>query len=217
MNLIQTLSKEAILCEKEPIDLSNKVNEFEFREIESMLEKEKISVEQLNQAFELNRTGQLDGYLFEKNSRKVIAYQRVGHRYVSEIIFAFKGWYKYNAKAPQLPAIEPPKPISVKESYEICKNIIIEKYNKGQKDFFYLANFLLEDFYEFERENIDTDKDEQLYLIGEAEKWLKTKKTQEFELGLKIVLTIDKKDARQLAKLHLLAKHIINEYLMGLE
>lgn len=218
MELLQLLTKEAILCEKEPLTpMGNDASMFEYNEIEAMLLKDNVSVEQLSQAFELNRKGQLDGYLFDKNNRKVVAYARVGFRYVSEVIFAFKGWYKYNAKAPILPAIEPPQPISAKESYEICKKVVIDKYEKGQKDYFYLANFLLADFYEFERENIEMDEDERKHLISEAEKWLCAKKSQEFDLGLRVVLTIDKKSARNLAKTYTLVKLIIENYLMDKE
>lgn len=56
------------------------------------------------------------------------------------------------------------------------KGFIIDKYQKGETDFFKLATYLLDDFYDLERSNIGIDKQEQKELIYEAEKWLKSQK-----------------------------------------
>ena len=218
MNLTNILDKEAFLNEKLPLDISNDDHQMEIIEIEKFLQKGNFNLEQLAEAFELNRYGKLQDYLFEKNAKKVIAYQKVGLRYVSEILFAYKEYKRINLV--YKPFELPPAPVmSSLESYESCKKIVIEKYKTGKTDYFELAFYLLVDFYEFERESINLSKDEQINTCNEAEKWLKLKgidkiKTNGGTMKELINLEIGKKDVYSLAKTYILAKFIIESHLM---
>lgn len=220
MELLVLLNKESILCEKTPFNLNLEDECFEYGEIEKFVNKSNISIEELQQGFELNRTGQLSDFMFEKQSKKVIAYQKIGLRYVSEVIFAFKLWQRQTKSNVQIIHELPASPkYTIEQSYEILKGFIIDKYQKGETDFFKLATYLLDDFYELERANIEIDSQEQKELIYEAEKWLKSQKEvllkkQGYSLREILQSEIQKSDAYSLAKRHVLAKLIIDNYLM---
>lgn len=220
MELLLLLNKEAILCEKTPLSLKVEDEAFEYGEIEKFVNKSNISIEELQQGFELNRTGQLSDFMFEKQSKKVIAYQKIGLRYVSEVIFAFKLWQRQTKSNAQVIHELPASPkYTIEQSYEILKGFIIDKYQKGETDFFKLASYLLDEFYEFERANIEIDEAEQKELISEAGKWLKHQKEsimkiQGYSLHDILLASIDKRSAYSLAKRHVLAKLIIDNHLM---
>ncbi len=113
---------------------------------------------------------------------------------------------------------ESPK-YTIEQSYEILKKFIIEKYNKGETDFFKLATYLLDEFYEIERANIDIDESEQKETVIEAEKWLKHQKEsmmkrQGYSLHDILLASIDKRSAYSLAKRYVLARMIIDNYQM---
>jgi len=219
MELLQLLNAEAIFNEKTPLNLSNEIDFVEYTKIENDILKYNLSVYDVEKAFELNRFGKLEENLFDKNSKKVVAYQKVGLRYVSEILFAYNQWLRYNIKSDAAFALPPPPPMSLEESYRILKLFVIDKYKKGETEIFKLATYLLDDFYELERANIDISEQEQKELVNEAEKWLKTQKEilmnrQGFSDVDIHRAQIDKRGAYSLAKRYVLADNIIKNHLM---
>ena len=218
MELLKLISKEAILNEKLPLDIATEDGLFEYGEIEKFIVKSNFTLDKLAEAFELNRLGKLADYLFDKNSKRVVAYQKVGLRYISEIIFAYKEFNRLSFKITPLELPEGPK-MTIDESYKTLKAFIIEKYKKGEQDYFKLATYLLDEFYELERANIEIDIAEQKELFNEAERWLKSQQesvmTKQGYSDIDIHRAkIDKRGAHSLAKRHVLAKMIIEDYLM---
>lgn len=219
MELLQLLNSEAIFNEKPPLNLSNQIDLVEYSKIEEDILKYNLTVKDVEMAFELNRFGKLEEYLFDRGSRKVVAYQKVGLRYVSEILFAYNQWRKYNTKSDAKFELPPPAPMTLEESYKTLKAFIIEKYKKGEQDYFKLATYLLDEFYELERANIEIDIKEQKELFNEAERWLKLQQESVMaKQGYSDIdihrAKIDKRGAHSLAKRHVLAKMIIEDYLM---
>ena len=219
MELLKLISKEAIVNEKLPLDISTEDGLFEYGEIEKFLARSNFGIGQLSEAFELNRDGKLADYLFERNSKKVIAYQKIGLRFVSEVLFGYKEYKRVNRKIEPALELPPPAPMTIEESYKTLKAFIIEKYKKGEQDYFKLATYLLDEFYELERANIEIDLAEQKELFNEAERWLKSQQesvmTKQGYSDIDIHRAkIDKRGAHSLAKRHVLAKMIIEDYLM---
>jgi len=221
MELLKLISKEAILNEKLPLDIATEDGLFEYDEIEKFLVKSNFTIDKLAEAFELNRLGKLADYLFDKNNKKVVAYQKVGLRYVSEVIFAYKEYNRSAFRITPLALPEGPK-MTIEESYKTLKAFIIEKHKKGEQDLFKLATYLLDEFYELERANIEMDIAEQKELFNEAEKWLKSQQESVMmKQGYSDIdihrAKIDKRGAYSLAKRYVLAKMIITDYLIDQE
>ncbi len=218
MELFKLISKEAILNEKLPLDIQTEDGMFEYDEIEKFMVKSNFTIDKLAEAFELNRLGKLADYLFDKNNKKVVAYQKVGLRYISEVIFAYKEYNRHAFRIEPLALPEGPK-MTPEESYATLKGFIIEKFKKGETDYFKLATYLLDDFYELERSNIEIDIEEQKQLVLEAGNWLNVQKTalkqkEGYLLSEIVSQEIDKRDAYSLAKRYVLARMIIDNYQM---
>ena len=182
MDLIKSINKEAILIGVEPLQLSQFIDQVVLSDIERICTEMRITSEDLDKAFFLNKTGKFA----DNNSDYVKAYGKINSSYVSSIILAFKKYQiEQNKKVKEyraeiaLPVSKEAEKEALIKAFELTKENVIREYKAGKSIFDISTKWIHTDYYKFfDNKMTDEQKAEYLENVKELVRQNKIKEYQ---------------------------------------
>lgn len=182
MDLIKSINKEAILIGVEPLQLSQFIDQVVLSDIERICTEMRITSEDLDKAFFLNKTGKFA----DNNSDYVKAYGKINSSYVSSIILAFKKYQiEQNKKVKEyraeiaLPVSKEAENEALIKAFELTKQNVLREYKAGKSIFDISTKWIHTDYYKFfDNKMTDEQKAEYLENVKELVRQNKIKEYQ---------------------------------------
>lgn len=182
MDLIKAINKEAVLIGVEPLQLSQFVDQVILSDIERICNEMRVTAEDLDNAFFLNKTGKFA----DNNADYVKAYGKVNSTYVSSIILAFKKYQiEQNKQVKEykpeiaLPVSKEAEKEALIQAFELTKENVIREYKAGKSIFDISTKWIHTDYYQF-FENKMTDEQKAEY-IENVKELVRQNKIKEYQ------------------------------------